>query len=216
MSASSLWVTCGIITQLRARFGAAIRLIREQLDALDLAELREVDRRPRRQVEPEPGPRRRTPEPAPLFDAASTSSLVIRPLRPVPLHLREVDPQLARQPAHGRARVHRAAAVCPTAAAAGGAGGCGRAAGLGLGGLVRGRFGAAPTPPRWRSAGVGRGRLGRRASATAEAFERRLAELRSTAAACPPRRCRRPRRSAPRRRRRTATARPSSPCRTRA
>ena len=43
MSASSNWVTCGIITQLRARLAPEIFLIRDSGLRLDGPELREID-----------------------------------------------------------------------------------------------------------------------------------------------------------------------------
>ena len=116
MSASSLWVTCGIITQLRARFGAEIRWIRERCDPLDLAELREVDRRPRRADRGPTQAARGAPQGAAGPDGRArrtdwTSSLMIRPLRPLPVTCVQVDAELAREPPHRRAGVDRTAAV---------------------------------------------------------------------------------------------------------
>ena len=79
---------------------------------LDLTELLEVGLRPRRELE---AGRERPPEP-PRHGAAAgaslafcTSSLVIRPLRPDPLHRVESSiAELARQPADARRRVRRA------------------------------------------------------------------------------------------------------------
>ena len=104
MSASSSWVTCGIITQLRARFGPLIFLIRDSGDALDLAVLREVDLRPRGQLEPgippPPGRRRvRRRLHVLLGDPALAAGALDRD---------EIDAELAREPAHRGARVDRA------------------------------------------------------------------------------------------------------------
>ncbi len=83
---------------------AADPLDARELDALDLAVLRVVDARPRRHVEaPDRRPHRSVATPA--VSPRSTSSTVIRPLRPVPSTRARSTPTLARQPAHRGARV---------------------------------------------------------------------------------------------------------------
>ena len=108
MSASSNWVTCGIITQLRASAGARDLLdARERLD-LDRSELGEVDLGPRRQPQspsPAPPPGAEAPLRDRLLDEALDVFLEDAALRPRALHSRHVDAQLAREPAHARARV---------------------------------------------------------------------------------------------------------------
>ena len=65
MSASSLWVTWGIITQLRARFGAEMRWIRERSTRSTGPNFSKSTLRPREQVEARhAGHRRRHRAPA--------------------------------------------------------------------------------------------------------------------------------------------------------
>ena len=113
MSASSLCVTCGIITQLRASTGPEIRWIRERCTRSTSPNFEKSTdghggrSRPNPAGRPQPAPRLGGPRSANLC----TSSLVIRPLRPLPRHLVQVDAELARDPAHRRARIDRATAV---------------------------------------------------------------------------------------------------------
>ena len=93
MSASSLWVTCGIITQLRASTGPEIRWIRERSTrSISPNFEKSIDGHGGR-FRPGPAPpagagrrpRRRRRSDGPRSTNAWTSSLVIRPLRPLPL-----------------------------------------------------------------------------------------------------------------------------------
>ena len=209
MSASSWWVTCGIITQLRARFGAA-----------DLLDPRRAARaRPRRTSRSRPsataarsrpgGRRRRRAAARPARSLARAHVLLGDPaLAAGALHAREVDAELAREAAHRRAGVDRRAARPAAPAPGGGAGaaprarrgGSGAACGARLGGRLR-PAAAAPARRRAapRSAGPAPSTLDRQRSAS----PRRPCRRRLTASSCD--------HAAERRR-----ARPSSPCRTRA
>ena len=95
MSASSCWVTCGIVVQLLTRFGPESFLIRE-------SSTRSV-RSPDSPFAAGGAPRRA----GRLLDVL----LGDPPLAAGALHLREVDPLLAREPAHGRAGVRGRLAV---------------------------------------------------------------------------------------------------------
>ena len=90
MSASSLWVTWGIITQLRARFGAEIRWIRERCTRSTGPNFSKSTLGHGSRFSPAPEPLVGTGAPAAAGAGAPsasrwTSSLVIRPLRPLPV-----------------------------------------------------------------------------------------------------------------------------------
>jgi hypothetical protein len=88
MSASSLWVTCGIITQLRARFGAEIFWIRERGTRSigpNFSKSTSATGEPRSALAGAPVPAGGAGGTARPDCAERTSSAVIRPLRPVPL-----------------------------------------------------------------------------------------------------------------------------------
>ena len=98
MSASSLWVTCGIVTQLRASARPADLLDPRERDPLDLAVLLEVDLRPRRDLEPgarRPARRARLSLRRLLDVVLRDPALAARPLTPAP------DPPRARAPGGG-------------------------------------------------------------------------------------------------------------------
>ena len=212
MSASSWWVTCGIIDPVARQVRPRDLLDARQRHALDLAELREVDLRPRRQVEPGAGAAGAAAAPAAAVACASHVLLGDPALAPAArARSRRSTPQLARQPAHRRARVDRVAAVGRRAlggALAGGGACCGRRLRRRLG-ADRAAHGAPARRPRSRaasSAAPSDGRLGRPGGR-----RRRPQPTR----ACPPRPCRRPSaRQLGDDAARTAPGRPSSPCRT--
>ena len=103
MSASSLLVTCGIVTQLRCRFGPEIFLMRESGLLLDRTELREIELRPRRQRERHRAARRSGGRRAAAFLTKFwTSSRVMRPLRRRASHEPSVDTEFARETADRR------------------------------------------------------------------------------------------------------------------
>ena len=107
MSASSLLVTCGIETQLRAGRARDLLDARERL-ALDRAELREVELRPRRQRErrraaPARGAARQRTLDEMLHVFARDRARSGRSLQPC-----EVDAELARETPNRRTRVHGA------------------------------------------------------------------------------------------------------------
>ena len=207
MSASSWCVTCGIITQLRARFGPLIFWIRvsgwRSTSPKRSKSTFGHGARSRPATSAPAAPRgRRAPRRCGL-----TSSLVIRPLRPVPRIVAQVDAELARQAAHGGRGVRRAPSPVPA---------CGEA------GLRRRRRGAgASCSSSWIAAStsldaagasvLGDGARGRRLGAVAvgsdlEREDRRaLGDLVADARPRSPRPCRR-----------SAPGPPSSPCRTRA
>ena len=114
MSASSNCVTCGIITQLRARLAPEIFLMRDSGVVSIGAEFREVRRRPRQQVRAHRRRRRcrRATRPArrasERFTNACTSSFEDAALRPAARDAREVDAELARELAHRRRCVRAA------------------------------------------------------------------------------------------------------------
>ena len=122
MSASSLCVTCGIWTQLRCSAGPADALDARQGDALDLAELLEVELRPGRELqaaERRAGARRRRLRrlrrrgrgrlDVGLQDAALAAAALDR---------RELDAELAREPTHAGAGVEDAVGAPARAAPA--------------------------------------------------------------------------------------------------
>ena len=83
MSASSLWVTCGIATQLRARFGPEIRWIRERWTRSTGPNFSKFSDGQGARSNPNPGPAAEGVA-GPLEANDSTSPRVIRPLRPLP------------------------------------------------------------------------------------------------------------------------------------
>ena len=88
MSASSCWVTCGIIAQLRARLAPEIFWMRDS-GLLDRAELGEIDLGPRNEVQSAAGTGRGRGPPAMPPESAAltnfcTSSLPMRPPRWLP------------------------------------------------------------------------------------------------------------------------------------
>ena len=189
MSASSLCVTCGMVTQLRCSTGPLMRLIRDSAT---------------RSTSPNfskstfgQGSTSRPPTAAPFdgaaalagapFDAASTSPLRIRPLRPRALHRARSTPS---------SRARRRAPGPAYRTSVGGAGV----------GVRRARPRSRPRPPR-----PPRPRARR---ATRPPRPRRSRPRPPRGSRCPPTRCRRPRPSAPGPRPPAGRGRPSSPCRT--
>ena len=179
MSASSNCVTCGIITQLRARFAPEIFLMRDSGRDLDGAELGEVDLRPRQQVERAAAGDRaaRAAGAAPLITCLTkfcTSSCRMRPFGPVPVTRARSTPSSRanlRTDGDACAALNAALSTGAAGAAAGAAGGAG--AGGGGGGVRCGGAGAGARGGAGAAARCGcRGRRGRLRGAAVRCLER--------------------------------------------
>jgi len=86
-SASSCWVTCGIITQLRARFAPEIFFIFDsgRVSTSPNLEKSTCGQGSRFSPAPPPLPRAEAPPASAALTKFCTSSLVMRPLRPLPV-----------------------------------------------------------------------------------------------------------------------------------
>ena len=199
MSASSWWVTCGIVDPVAVEVRGRDLLDPRQRHPLDRAELLEVDDRPGQQPSPAPSaagaPRGRGRGLGAAFHERLESALVMRPLRPVPVTAARSTPSSRAQPAHGGARVGRAVGGRVGHRRRSGRGGGAASAEASATSAVSTAAGApASAAPRRRSPARSCPPAPRSRPGWAGPHPTRpRPPPRASAAACPPTRCRRPR-----------------------